>query len=275
MSTEQSAPKTIVLIHGLWMTPLSWEHWIERYSARGYEVLAPPWPGMDVDVEQLRNDTSAIETLGIGEILDSYDAIIRDLDDPPIIMGHSFGGAFTEILVDRGLGAAGVAIDAAGVRGITKLPFSALRSGFPILKNPANKHHAVPLTLEEFQYAFTNTMSDEESKAAYERYAVPGPGRVLWEAAFANFNPRTPLQLDFKNENRAPLLLIAGGSDHVVPAAVDRQASKRFEQKSDALTEYKEFPDRSHFTVGQAGWEEVADYALDWAREHAHAPEPA
>ena len=118
-------------------------------------------------------------------------------------------------------------------------------------------------------------MSDEESKAAYERYAVPGPGRVLWEAAFANFNPRTPLQLDFKNENRAPLLLIAGGSDHVVPAAVDRQASKRFEQKSDALTEYKEFPDRSHFTVGQAGWEEVADYALDWAREHAHAPEPA
>ena len=275
MSTEQSAPKTIVLIHGLWMTPLSWEHWIERYSARGYEVLAPPWPGMDVDVEQLRNDTSAIETLGIGEILDSYDGIIRDLDDSPIIMGHSFGGAFTEILVDRGLGAAGVAIDAAGVRGITKLPFSTLRSGFPILKNPANKHHAVPLTLEEFQYAFTNTMSDEESKAAYERYAVPGPGRVLWEAAFANFNPRTPLQLDFKNENRAPLLLIAGGSDHVVPAAVDRQASKRFEQKSDALTEYKEFPDRSHFTVGQAGWEEVADYALDWAREHAHAPEPA
>jgi alpha-beta hydrolase superfamily lysophospholipase len=274
VSVEQSAPKTIVLIHGLWMTPLSWEHWIERYSARGYEVLAPPWPGMDVDVEQLRNDTSAIETLGIGEILDSYDAIIRTLDDSPIIMGHSFGGAFTEILVDRGLGAAGVAIDAAGVRGITKLPFSALRSGFPILKNPANKHHAVPLTLEEFQYAFTNTMSDEESEAAYERYAVPGPGRVLWEAAFANFNPRTPLQLDFKNENRAPLLLIAGGSDHVVPAAVDRQVSKHFERKSAALTEYKEFPGRSHFTVGQEGWEEVADYSLNWAREHAQTPAP-
>ena len=275
MSAEQTTPKTIVLIHGLWMTPLSWEHWIERYSSRGYEVLAPAWPGMDVDIEQLRNDTSAIETLGITEILDSYDTIIRGLENPPIIMGHSFGGAFTEILVDRGLGAAGVAIDAAGVRGVTKLPFSALKSGFPILKNPANKHHAVPLTLEEFQYAFTNTMSDEESKAAYERYAVPGPGRVLWEGAFANFNPRTPLRPDFKNENRAPLLLIAGGSDHVVPAAVDKQASKRFEQKSDALTEYKEFPDRSHFTVGQAGWEEVADYALDWAREHAHAPEPA
>jgi pimeloyl-ACP methyl ester carboxylesterase len=257
------------------MTPLSWEHWIERYNARGYQVLAPAWPGMDVDVEHLRKDTTAIETLGITEILDSYDAIIRSLDDPPIIMGHSFGGAFTEILVDRGLGVAGVAIDAAGVRGITKLPFSTLKSGFPILKNPANKHHAVPLTLEKFRYAFTNTMNDEESKAAYERYAVPGPGRVLWEAAFANFNPRTPLQLDFENENRAPLLLIAGGEDHTVPAAVDRQASKRFERKSHALTEYKEFPGRSHFTVGQDGWEEVADYALDWASEHAQTPAPA
>jgi alpha-beta hydrolase superfamily lysophospholipase len=253
------------------MTPLSWEHWVERYTARGYEVLAPPWPGMDVDVEQLRRDTSAIETLGIGEILDSYEATIRDLASPPIIMGHSFGGAFAEILLDRGLGAAAVAIDAAGVRGITKLPWSQLKSGFPILKNPANKHHAVPLTLEEFEYAFTNTMSAEESKAAYERYAAPGPGRVLWEASFANFNPRTPLQVDFANEDRGPLLLIAGGSDHVVPAAIDRQASERFERKSQAVTDYKEFPGRSHFTVGQPGWEEVADYALDWASEHAKA----
>src|SRR6266567_2031822 len=138
MNTSQSAsPKTIVLIHGLWMTPLCWEHWIDRYSARAY--------------------TTAIDRLGIQEIVDHYDAIIRALDDPPVIMGHSFGGAFTEVLLDRGLGAAGVGIDAAGVKGITKLPFSELKSGFPILKNPANVHHAVPLTFEEFHYAFTNT----------------------------------------------------------------------------------------------------------------------
>jgi pimeloyl-ACP methyl ester carboxylesterase len=272
MSAEQTtAPDTIVLIHGLWMTPLSWEHWIERFSARGYRVLAPAWPGMDVDIEQLRSDASAIENLGIAEILNQYEAIVRELESAPIIMGHSFGGAFTEILLDRGLGAAGVAIDAAPVRGITKLPFSTLKSGFPVLKSPANKHRAVALTFPEFHYAFTNTMSEPDSKAAFERYAVPGPGRVLFEGAFANFNPRTPLQVDFKNDARAPLLLIAGGSDHIVPAAVDEAMSKRF-RRSRAVTDYKEFPGRSHFTVGQEGWEEVADYALDWAREHAAAP---
>ena len=270
MSTEQPpAPNTIVLIHGLWMTPLSWEHWIERFSGRGHRVLAPAWPGMDVGTDQLRQDTSAIDNLGIEEIVDSYDAIIRDLDTPPIIMGHSFGGAFTEILLDRGLGASGVAIDAAGVRGITKLPFSTLRSGFPVLKSPANRHHAVALTFEEFHYSFTNTMNDEDARAAFDRYAAPGPGRVLFEGAFANFNPRTALQLDFANDDRAPLLLIAGGSDHVVPASIDEATSKRFQRKSTAVTDYKEFPDRSHFTVGEQGWEEVADYALEWAVEHA------
>jgi pimeloyl-ACP methyl ester carboxylesterase len=269
MSDEQ--PHTIVLIHGLWMSPLSWEHWKARFEDRGFTVLTPAWPGMDVDVEQLRADPSAIEEVGIAEILDSYEAKIRELERPPIIMGHSFGGAFTEVLLDRGLGAAGVAIDAAGVRGVTKLPFSTLRSGFPVLKSPANKHRAVALTFEEFHYSFTNTMDDAEARAAFERYAVPSPGRVLWEGAFANFNPRTPLQLDFKNADRAPLLLIAGGSDHVVPAVIDKATAKRFE-RTDAVTDFKEFPGRSHFTVGQDGWEQVADYALNWALEHAVSP---
>ena len=263
--------RTIVLIHGLWMTPLSWEHWVDRYQSRGHEVLAPAWPGLDGDIDALRADPSVMEHLGLGEIVDHYEAIIRELPSAPIIMGHSFGGAVTEILLDRGLGAAGVGIDAASVRGVTKLPLTTLRSAFPVLKSPANNHRAVALSAEQFHYAFTNTMSEEESAEVYNRYAVPGPGRVLWQGALANFNPHTPDRVDFHNDDRAPLLLIAGGVDHTVPASVDLQMAKK-ESKSAAVTDYKEFPGRSHFTIGQEGWEEVADFALDWAVEHADNP---
>jgi pimeloyl-ACP methyl ester carboxylesterase len=269
-TSASTAPDTIVLIHGFWMTPLSWEHWITRYEAAGFKVLAPAWPGMEGDIAELRADPSGIEHLGVEEIIDHYDAIVRALPSPPIIMGHSFGGAFAEVLLDRGLGAVGVGIDAAAVKGITKLPFAQLKSAFPVLKSPANNHRAVPLTASEFHYAFTNTMSDEDSLAVYERYAVPGPGRVLFQAAFANFNPHAATKVDFHNDDRAPLLLIAGELDHTVPAVVDQSAAKHY-RKSASITEYKEFPGRSHFIIGQDGWEEVADYALEWATSHARA----
>jgi pimeloyl-ACP methyl ester carboxylesterase len=266
--------RTIVLIHGLWMTALSWEHWVERYEAAGHRVIARSWPGMEGDIEALRTDDSAIDHLGIEEIVDHYDAIIRALDEPPIIMGHSFGGAFTQVLLDRGLGSAGVAIDAAAVKGILALPFPQLRSGFPVLKNPANYGRAVMLSPEEFKYAFGNTLSDEASLAAYERYAVPGPGRVLFQGALANFNPHAATKVDFRKDDRAPLLLIAGGKDHTVPAIVDRQTAEHY-QKSKAMTAYKEFPGRSHWTIAEPGWEKVADYALNWALEHERPPVPA
>src|SRR4051812_40664942 len=261
-------PDTVVLIHGLWMTALSWEHWVERYEARGFEVIARSWPGMDADVEALRRDTSGFDDLGIEDIVDHYAKIVGELDAPPIIMGHSFGGAFTQILLDRGLGAAGVAIDPAPVKGMLALPASTLRSGFPILKNPANRHRAVMLSPEEFHYSFTNTVSEDESAPIYERYAVPGPGRVLFQGALANFNPRAATAVDFRNDDRAPLLFIAGGEDHVVPQQVDEAQAHKY-RKSAAVTDFRAFPGRSHFTIGQDGWEEVADYALDWALEQA------
>jgi pimeloyl-ACP methyl ester carboxylesterase len=250
------------------MTPLSWEHWIDRYEARGFRVLAPAWPGMDGDIDELRRDPSSIEHLGIQEIVDHYDAIIRKLDRPPIIMGHSFGGAFTQILLDRGLGAAGVAIDSAAVKGILTLPWSTLKSALPVLKSPANNHKAVALSFDEFRYAFTNTLSEEESRAAYERYAVPGSGRALFQAALANFNPHATTKVDFHNDHRAPLLLIAGGKDHLSPAAINESNARHY-RKSAAITTYEEFPLRSHFTLGEEGWEKVADYALAWAVENA------
>src|SRR3954451_5120910 len=257
-------PNTVVLIHGLWMTALSWEHWVERYEERGFNVIARSWPGMEGDIDALRADTSAIDDLGIEEIVDHYVEIIDGCDSPPIVIGHSFGGAFTQILLDRGLGAAGVAIDSAPLKGMLALPASTLKSGFPVLKNPANRHHAVPLTPKEFHYAFTNTLSDEDSLVVYERYAVPGPGRVLFEGALANISLHSPVEVDFRNEDRAPLLLIAGGEDHVSPASLTRSNFKHYKAKT-AVTEFKEFPGRSHYTLGQEGWEEVADYAIEWA----------
>ena len=259
---------TIVLIHGLWMTSLSWENWVKRYSDKGYRVIARSWPGMDGDIEALRRDPSAIATLGITEIVDHYEGIIRGLDKPPILIGHSFGGLMTQILLDRGLGASGVAIASAAIKGVLILPFSTIKVVTPALSNPLNNHRAVPLTPEQFHYAFTNTLSEDESLKVFERYAVPGPDHLLFQAGLANFNPHAASTVNVHNDDRAPLLMISGGKDHISPPSVV-EANTKLYAKSKAVTEYKEYPERSHYTLGQAGWEEVADYALDWAARHA------
>ena len=160
-SPDPSAADTIVLIHGLWMTPRSWERWVDRYQSLGYRVLAPAYPGLEVEVEALRADPSPIEKLTIRGAVEHLEGIIRGLDTPPIIMGHSFGGTLTQILLDRGVGVAGVAIDTAPTEGVRTTPLSQIRSLFPVLNNPANLHRAVPFTHKQFHYAFTNTLSEE------------------------------------------------------------------------------------------------------------------
>jgi pimeloyl-ACP methyl ester carboxylesterase len=268
----------IVLVHGLWLTRRSWEGWRERFETRGHHVLAPAWPRMHGEVEDLRRDPSALNGLGVTEIVDHYDGIIRGLDRPPVIMGHSFGGLVTELLLDRGLGAAGVAVSPAPVKGVLRLPPAQLRAAFPVLGNPANRNRTVELTPAQFHYGFTNTMSEGEAKAAYDRYEVPGPGRVIFQAAFANFNPRAATKVDFHMDDRPPLLVMGNDKDHTVPASVSREAAKRL-GKSKAVVDYKEFAGRPHFTAGAPGWEGVADYALDWASRHngatAEGKEPA
>jgi pimeloyl-ACP methyl ester carboxylesterase len=265
-----SKPDTIVLIHGLWLTPRSWEGWKERFEGRGYKVLAPAWPRMKGEVEDLRRDPSALDGLGITEVVDHYEGIIRGLDRPPVIMGHSFGGLVTELLLDRGLGAAGVALSPAQVKGVLRLPPAQVRATFPVIGNPANRKRTVELTPEQFHYNFTNTMTEEEAKAAYDRYEVPGPGRMIFQAAFANFNPRATNKVDFHKDDRPPLLVIGNAQDHTVPASLSREAAKRL-GKSKAVVDYKEFADRPHFTAGAPGWEEVADYALEWAEKQVAA----
>ncbi|MES1227146.1 MAG: alpha/beta fold hydrolase, partial [Armatimonadota bacterium] len=205
---------------------------------------------------------------GILDMVDHYEKVVRALPEPPIIMGHSLGGLYTQILLDRGYGAAGVAIDSVPAKGVFIMPLSQLRSLLPAIANPLNNDKSLPLTESQFRYAFGNAMTEEESRAAYERYAVPGPDHTLFQTALANLNPHAASTVNTDNDHRAPLLLIAGGEDHIIPPSVTK-ANLDLYKHSAARTEYKEFPGRGHFIAGQRGWEEVADYSLDWSLQAA------
>ena len=252
---------TIVLINGLWMTALSWEHWARHYTDKGYCVIAANWPGMEGDIEQLRRDPSAYTSLGLPDVVDHYEQIIRELETPPFIIGHGFGGLVAQILLDRGWGAAGVAIASAPVKGIARLPLSMLKLAFSVL-GKALTNKAALLTAQQFHRAFTNSLTESESLDAFNRYTVPAPNRVLLQTAFANFSPQSPTTVNFRNDTRAPLLLVAGGKDRIVPSSIVK-ANFDLYRGSKAETDYKEFSDQAHFTLLQET--RVADYVLGWA----------
>jgi len=266
---QGSAKPAVVLIHGLWVTPRSWEHWVARFERLGYQVLAPAYPGLEAEVEALREDPSPIARVTIPETVAHLETLIRGLDQPPFLIGHSFGGTLVQLLLDRGVGAAGVAIDSVATEGVRVVPATQIRASFPVLQNPANRHRAVGFTPEQFHYAFTNTLSADESAKVYDRYHIPAPGSWVWGGVLANLTPgHQDTWVDYRNDDRPPLLFIAGGADHIVPPAVNKANFKRY-AKSAAHTDYHEFEGRDHFTAGAPGWEAVADHALNWATEHA------
>lgn len=259
----------IVLIHGLWMSPHSWSGWIERYSAAGHVVHAPAWPGVSTLDEEL-DHTKAPADIHIGEVVDHYDAFVRALPEPPILMGHSFGGLITQMLLARGLGRAGVAIHPAAPRGVYRLPLSVLRATFPVFRRPSNRHRLVPLSPAEFHYAFANTVSRAESDSWLAKLAIPAPGRPLFESALANLTPksRAATVVDYAKSDRAPLLLIAGDRDHITPSSVVYENFNRY-RRAAAATDFKLFEGRPHLTAALDGWTDVADYALTWTAEHS------
>ncbi len=261
---------TIVLINGLWMTALCWEHWVKHYSDKGYCVIAANWPGMEGDIEQLRRDPSSFASLGLKDLVDHYEQIIRELETPPIIIGYGFGGLVAQILLDRGWGAAGAAIASAPVRGIARLPLSMLKLAFSVLGNSFNSRETISLTPKQFHRAFTNSLTETESLDAFKRYVVPAPYRVLVQTAFANFISHTAATVNFRNDTRAPLLLIAGGKDRVTPSSLVK-ANFDLYRESKAGSDYKEFPDQTHFSLLRET--KVADYVLAWALCRANGSE--
>jgi pimeloyl-ACP methyl ester carboxylesterase len=253
----------LMFIHGAWLSSQSWENFSKYFGERGFAVSAPEWPRKHGDVGELREATDELEGLGLTEIVDHYEAQIRALGKPPVLIGHSFGGLIVELLLDRGLGRAGVAMSPAPPKGILILPFSSLKAAAPALAHPSKRHGVVPLTLEEFTYGFVNTFSPEDAAAAYEKYAVPETGQIFYEAGFANFHLHPPTEVHFKKDERAPLLIVGAEKDHTVPASLAKKQYEKYED-SDAQTDYIEFPDRPHLMMAAEGWEEIAAGIESW-----------
>ena len=255
--------RPLMLIHGAWLSARSWQNYVDYFGRRGFAVTAPEWPRKRGDVEQLRENAEESAGLGVREIVDHYEELIRAQDEPPVLIGHSYGGLFVELLLDRGLGRAGVAMSPAPPKGILVLPLSTLKAASPALAHPSRWHGIVTLTLEEFTYAFVNTFAPQDAAAAYERYCVPETGQIFYEAGFANFHLHPPTAVNFKNEGRAPLLIVGAEKDHTVPASLSKAQYKKYE-RSPAKTDYLEFDGRPHLHMVAPDWEEVAESIDSW-----------
>jgi non-heme chloroperoxidase len=260
----------VMFVHGLYLLPSSWDRWAELFESAGYVALTPGWPDDPQTPAEARQHPEVLAGKSVGQVADHFEAIAAGLDRKPVIIGHSFGGLIAQILAGRGLAAATVAIDPAPFRGVLPLPLSALRVASPALGNPANRHRAVPLTYDQFRYAFANAVAEEEAKHLFEAYAVPAPGLPLFQAAAANLIPWTEVKVDTDNPGRGPLLIISGEKDHTVPPAI-AIASYKHQSRNGGVTELVEMPGRGHALTIDSGWREVADAALAFVQRFSHA----
>src|SRR4051812_39624893 len=247
VAVANSTGKTpVVFVHGLWLLPSSWDRWATLFEEAGFTALTPGWPDDPETVEEANAHPEVFAKKTIGQVADHFEEIIAGLETKPVVIGHSFGGLLTQIIAGRGLSAASVAIDPAPFQGVLPLPFSSLKSAFPVLGNPANRNRAVPLTYDQFRYGFANAVGEDEARALYEEFAVPAPGAPLFQAATANFNPWSEAKVDTENPERGPLLLISGEKDHTVPWAIANASFKKQEHNKDAVTEIVEIKGRGH-----------------------------
>jgi non-heme chloroperoxidase len=264
---NRSDRRPVVFVHGLWLLASSWDPWRALFEERGYATLAPDWPDDPSTVEEGRAHPEIFAGKTIDVITDHVAAVIKQLKAQPAVVGHSFGGLITQKLAGQGLASVSVPIDPAPFRGVLPLPLSALKASWPVLSNPANRKKAVMLTAEQFRFAFTNAVGEEEAKELYERFPVPGSGTPLFQAAAANIDPRTEAKVDHKASDRGPMKFISGGQDHTVPWSLTNAAYKK--QKGNvAKTEIQELHNRGHSLVFDSGWQEVAEIALDFIGRH-------
>jgi len=265
---NESGRQPMVLVHGLWLLPSSWDRWAGLFENAGYAALTPGWPDDPDTVAEAKEHPEVFAKKSIGEVADHFEEVISGLKQKPAVIGHSFGGLLTEILAGRGLSAASVAISPAPFRGVLPLPISSLRAASPALRNPLNRNRAVPLTYDQFRYAFANAVDEDQAQRLYEQYSVPTPGEPLFQAAAANLNPWTEAKVDTKNPDRGPMLIVAGGKDHTVPVVISKASFKQ-EEENPAVTEFQQFDDRGHALTIDDNWQEVAETALKFVGRFA------
>lgn len=258
----------VLFIHGLWLLSSSWDRWAELFEDAGLTTLQPGWPDDPETFEEAQANPEAFANQTLGQVAMHYAEVIGRLEHRPAIVGHSFGGLLAQILAGRGLSVATVAVDPAPFRGVLPVPFSTLKAAGPVLRNPANRHRAIPLSFEQFRYGFANAVAEEEAHELYATFSVPGSGAPVFQAAAANLNPLTEARVDARNPSRGPLLIISGEKDHQVPAVISK-ASYRHQRHNPGVTEIAEIPGRGHSLTIDSGWREVADRALDFIRRFA------
>jgi len=263
-----SGKTPVAFIHGLWLLPSSWDRWRTVFEEAGYTTLSPGWPDDPNTVEEANRHPDVFAHKSVGQVADHLEDVVGKLTRKPALIGHSFGGLLAQILAGRGLAAVTVAIDPAPFRGVLPLPISALRSASPVIGNPANRGRAVPLTYEQFRYAFANAVSEDEAKELYNTYAVPAAGVPLFQAATANLNPWTEVKVKSKASGRGPMLIISGEKDHTVPWAIANSSYKK-QKRNEAVTEITEMKGRGHALTIDNGWREVADTALGFVQRFA------
>lgn len=255
------ASKTVVFVHGLFVNDRSWKPWVNYFQAKGYNVVTIPYPGRDKAVANLKKEhpNSKVGELGLDEVLNHHINIIKGLDEKPIIIGHSFGGLLTQLLINRGYGAAGIAIGSVPPQGVLSFEWSFLKSTFPLLNpfNSSSKPYLMPFS--HFQYTFVNGMPLAEQQKAYDEAVVPESIRLGRDGLSSK------AKVDFSKPH-APLLLIGGESDHIMPASLNKTNAEKY-KASPSITEYKWFPKRNHYGIAAEGWQEMADYVYAWVQK--------
>jgi pimeloyl-ACP methyl ester carboxylesterase len=264
-AANASGNTPVVFIHGLWLLPSSWDNWAEFFKKAGYAPLTPDWPDDPETVEEARANPEVLAGKKLGEVADHTAEVIVGLERKPAVMGHSTGGLLAQLIADRGLSAATVAIDPGPFRGVLPLPYSTLKVSAPILRNPLNRGRAITLTFDQFKYGWANALDEEEARRLYDTYHVAAPGVALMQMANANLNPFTEAKVDTKNPERGPLLIIEGDDDHTVHPAIAKAAYKR-QRRNEGVTELKAIPNRGHALTIDSGWREVAQTALDFVK---------